>query len=157
MADLLYDAYQRSIQYQSGLDDRPVFPSQDAISRLSAFDEPLPEIPQSAEDTLRSLDTFGSPATVASTGGRYFGFVIGGSLPVTQAVSWLAAIWDQNAGLYAASPIAAKIEEVVLGWLVDLFQFPTSTVGAFVTGATMANFTMAAKNVQPSRTLGERL
>jgi glutamate/tyrosine decarboxylase-like PLP-dependent enzyme len=140
MADLLYDAYQRSIRYQSSLDDRPVFPSQDAISHLSVFDEPLPATPQSAEDTLRLLDTFGSPATVASTGGRYFGFVIGGSLPVTQAVNWLAAIWDQNAGLYVASPIAAKIEEVVLGWLVDLFQFPTSTAGAFVTGATMANF-----------------
>jgi glutamate/tyrosine decarboxylase-like PLP-dependent enzyme len=144
MADLLHDVYQRSIQYQTTLDDRPVFPSQDTIAHLSAFDEPLPAAPQLAEDTLHLLDTFGSPATVASTGGRYFGFVIGGSLPVTQAASWLATIWDQNAGLFAASPIAAKIEEVVLRWLVDLFQLPPHSAGAFVTGATMANFTALA-------------
>jgi glutamate/tyrosine decarboxylase-like PLP-dependent enzyme len=141
MADLLYDAYQRSIRYQATLDDRPVYPSHDAISGLSAFDEPLPVVSQSADDTLRMLDTIGSPATVASTGGRYFGFVIGGSLPVTQAVNWLAAIWDQNAGLYAASPVASKLEDVALRWMVDLFQFPKDTAGAFVTGATMANFT----------------
>ncbi len=144
MADLLYNVYQRSIQYQTTLDDRPVFPSQDAIVHLSAFDESLPAAPQSAEDTLHLLDTFGSPATVASTGGRYFGFVTGGSLPVTQAASWLTAIWDQNAAFFTTSPIAAKIEEVALRWLVDLFQLPSSTAGAFVTGATMANFTALA-------------
>ncbi|MBI5961099.1 MAG: aspartate aminotransferase family protein, partial [Chloroflexi bacterium] len=100
--------------------------------------------PQAAEDTLHLLDTFGSPATVASTGGQYFGFVIGGALPVTQAASWLATIWDQNAAFFTTSPIAAKIEEVALRWLVDLFQFPSNTAGAFVTGATMANFTALA-------------
>ncbi len=144
MADLLYDAYQRAIRYQSGLEERPVFPSPDAIHHLAAFDEPLPEATQAAEATLHLLDTFGSPATVASTGGRYFGFVIGGALPVTQAASWLATIWDQNAGLWAASPTAARLEEVALRWLVDLFGFPATTAGAFVTGATMANFTALA-------------
>jgi glutamate/tyrosine decarboxylase-like PLP-dependent enzyme len=144
MTDLLHDTYQRSIRYQSSLEERPVFPSPDAIHHLAAFDESLPDAPQAAEDTLHVLDTFGSPATVASTGRRYFGFVIGGALPVTQAASWLATIWDQNAGLFAASPVAAKLEEVALRWLVDLFQFPANTAGAFVTGATMANFSALA-------------
>ena len=87
------------------------------------------------------LDEIGSPATVATAGGRYFGFVVGGVLPATLAANWLAGAWDQNAGLVVMSPIAAKLEEVALRWLVDIFGLPLECGGAFVTGATMANFT----------------
>jgi glutamate/tyrosine decarboxylase-like PLP-dependent enzyme len=93
---------------------------------------------------LELLDDVGSPATVASAGGRYFGFVNGSSLPVTVAANWLTTAWDQNAALAAMSPIAATLEEVALGWLVDLFGLPPETTGTFVTGATLASFTALA-------------
>ncbi|MCB0561026.1 MAG: aspartate aminotransferase family protein, partial [Phaeodactylibacter sp.] len=79
-------------------------------------------------------------AAVGNTGGRYFGFVIGGSLPVTVAANWLAAAWDQNAGLKITSPLAAKLEEVAAEWLLELLGLPPQAGVGFVTGATMANF-----------------
>jgi glutamate/tyrosine decarboxylase-like PLP-dependent enzyme len=93
---------------------------------------------------LAFLDRYGSPATVASAGSRYFGFVIGGSLPAALAANWLAAAWDQNAALIAASPAAAAIEQVALRWLLDVLLLPADCGGAFATGATMANFTALA-------------
>jgi glutamate/tyrosine decarboxylase-like PLP-dependent enzyme len=77
-------------------------------------------------------------------GRRYFGFVIGGSLPATLAANWLAGAWDQNPGLFAASPIGTVLEEVSLRWLLDVLQLPTESGAAFVTGATMANFSALA-------------
>jgi len=90
---------------------------------------------------LGQLDAIGSPATVASTGGRYFGFVIGGALPVAVGANWLAGAWNQNAGLFATSPAAARIEQFALGWTRELLGLPEASEGAFVSGATMANFT----------------
>jgi glutamate/tyrosine decarboxylase-like PLP-dependent enzyme len=147
--DLLQSAYTLARAYQDGIRDRRVFPSQDALDNLTQFDEPLPSkgTPQSAEETLRLLDEFGSPATVACTGGRYYGFVTGGALPVTVASNWLATTWDQNGALTATSPIVAKLESVALGWLCEVLGLPMSSKdcgGAFVTGATMANFTALA-------------
>jgi glutamate/tyrosine decarboxylase-like PLP-dependent enzyme len=84
------------------------------------------------------------PGLVASAGPRYFGFVVGGSHPVALAADWLAATWDQNAGLYALSPAAAVIEDITAGWLVNLFGLPAGTSVGFTTGATMANFTALA-------------
>jgi glutamate/tyrosine decarboxylase-like PLP-dependent enzyme len=81
---------------------------------------------------------------VASAGGRYFGFVTGGALPATLAANWLAGAWDQQAGMATSSPAAAAIEAVAHRWLLDLFGFPATTASAFVTGATMANFTALA-------------
>src|ERR1700716_3931559 len=101
----------------------------------------MPDRPSSPEAVLALLDDVGSPATVASAGPRYFGFVIGGSLPASLATSWLATTWDQNAGLVAASPVAAALEEIALGWLLDVLGLPAGCAGAFVTGAAMANFT----------------
>jgi glutamate/tyrosine decarboxylase-like PLP-dependent enzyme len=90
------------------------------------------------------LDRIGSPATVAVAGRRYFGFVIGGSLPAALAANWLASAWDQNAGLFVSSPIGAVLEEVSLKWLLDVLKLPAGSGGAFVTGATVANFTALA-------------
>jgi glutamate/tyrosine decarboxylase-like PLP-dependent enzyme len=105
---------------------------------------PLPEEPTDPEAVLAQLDEIGSPATVASAGGRYFGFVIGGSLPAALAANWLAGAWDQNAGLVAASPVGAVLEEIALRWLLEVLSLPPESGGAFVTGATMANFTALA-------------
>ncbi len=144
MNTLLHDAYQRSLAYQHDLPSRPVFPAPDALAGLDHFDEPLPAAPQSAEETLRLLDEYGSPATVASTGGRYFGFVTGGTLPVALASNWLATTWDQNGALFTTSPVVARIEQIAQQWLVQIFNLPHETVAAFVSGATLANFTALA-------------
>src|SRR6059036_546706 len=92
-------------------------------------------------DVLALLDDFGSPATVATTGGRYFGFVNGASLPAALAANWLAGAWDQNAGLRIETPVGAYVEEVCESWLRRIFDLPAGTGVGFVTGATMANFT----------------
>ncbi len=141
---LLYDAADRASHHANGLDDRPVFPAATEIDALLAFEEPLPEHPSDPAAVLAMLDEFGSPATVASTGRRYFGFVTGGSLPAALAANWLAGAWDQNGGMMLGSPAAAKLEEVSADWLIDLLNLPAGTGVGFVTGATMANFTALA-------------
>ncbi|TLZ27039.1 MAG: aspartate aminotransferase family protein [Gammaproteobacteria bacterium] len=140
MSDLLDEASRRARHYLAALDARAVAPSPQALAALARFDGPLPEHTSSAMEVLAELDEFGSPATMASAGGRFFGFVIGGSLPVTVAASWLASAWDQNGGLVVSSPINARLEEVALDWVKGLFQLPADSAGGFVTSATAANF-----------------
>ena len=140
MSELLQNAAQRSITYLDNIASRRVAPSPEAISGLSILKEPLPANPAPSEDVLRLLDEVCSPATMGMAGPRFFGFVIGGSLPVTLAANWLAGAWDQNSALYNATPATAVLEQVALGWLLDLFKLPPDCGGAFVTGATMANF-----------------
>src|SRR5207248_4295275 len=82
--------------------------------------------------------------TVATEGGRYFGFVNGAALPVSVAATWMAAAWDQNASLRVMSPVAAALEDVAIGWVRDLLHLPPETGAALTTGATMANFTALA-------------
>jgi glutamate/tyrosine decarboxylase-like PLP-dependent enzyme len=89
---------------------------------------------------LALLDEVGSPATVATTGGRYFGFVIGGSLPAALAANWLAGAWDQNAAMRVMSPVATTIEDFVSEWTLDLLGLPSSSGVGFVTCTTIANF-----------------
>ena len=138
-ADLLRTAATMAVDYAASVDDRAVVPAAAALESLAAFDEPLPEHGIAAMDTLRLLDATGSPATVASTGARYFGFVTGATYPVALASSWLLSAWDQNAALPVMSPVVARVHDVVAGWLVDLLQLPEDTGVAFVTGATVAN------------------
>jgi glutamate/tyrosine decarboxylase-like PLP-dependent enzyme len=136
---LLSDASVRAIRYLDGLESRAVAPAASAVAGLAAFDERLPEKPSDPSETLRMLDEVGSPATTAMAGSRFFGFVIGGSLPVTLAANWLAGAWDQNTGLYRPTPGTAFLEQVSLRWLLDLLRLPAECTGAFVTGATVAN------------------
>lgn len=138
---LLNEAAQRATRYLKEIDGRSVIPTDAAIEQLEAFEEPFPEGPTDPLEVLRQLDTFGSPATVATAGRRYFGFVTGGALPATLAVNWLAGAWDQNVGLTVMSPVGARLEEVALRWLLEVLGLPAGCAGAFVTGATMANFT----------------
>ena len=144
MQELLSDAARRAIRYLEGLGERRVFPSRGARERLSELEIDFPDGPTSPEQVLATLDEIGSPATVASAGGRYFGFVTGGSLPATVAAGWLASAWDQNMYVSVMSPVGAKLEETALRWLVDALGLPPGTGAGFVTGATMANFTCLA-------------
>lgn len=144
MEDLLRAAADRAIRYRAGLAERAVAPTPDAIARLAMLEEPLPDGPADPADVIALLDAIGSPATVATAGPRFFGFVIGGSLPVTLAANWLAGAWDQDAGAVATSPACAAIESVAHRWLLDLLGLPPTCASAFVTGATMANFSALA-------------
>jgi len=139
MNPLLHDAALRASVYLAGLPERAVRPGADAVARLAELDQPLPEQPQSAEAVLRQLDELGSPATMANAGGRFFGFVVGGALPVTVAANWLATAWDQNAANPAGAPAAAAFELAALRWLRELLDLPHDVAGAFVTGTTMGN------------------
>ena len=141
---LLRDACERAVAYLGGVADRPVAPDATAVAGLDQFDVELPAAGRPAADVLASLDAIGSPATVASNGPRYFGFVTGGVLPAAQAAAWLSAAWDQNAALTVMSPVAARLGSIALRWITELIGLPEGTAGAFVTGATMANATCLA-------------
>jgi glutamate/tyrosine decarboxylase-like PLP-dependent enzyme len=144
MEKLLHDATERAQRYLDGLAERPVAPSAEALAALGKLDRPLPQQPTAPERVLAELDEYGSPATLASAGPRFFGFVIGGSLPAALASSWLASAWDQNGGLVVTSPVNAALERVALTWLLEVLRLPTQCGGGFVTCATAANFTAMA-------------
>jgi glutamate/tyrosine decarboxylase-like PLP-dependent enzyme len=144
MRDLLTDASARAVRYVSGVGSRRIAPRQEDIARLVSLGGPMPEEPCDPQAVLALLDDVGSPATVASTGGRYFGFVTGATLPAALAANWIAGAWDQNAGMRVMSPVAAALEDITLGWLRDVLGLPPTTGIGFVTGATMANFTCLA-------------
>jgi glutamate/tyrosine decarboxylase-like PLP-dependent enzyme len=151
---LLAEAGQRARAYLSTIWDRPVAPPAAALAALGRLDFPLPREGLDPAAVLRMIDEAGSPATVASAGPRYFGFVTGGALPVAVAVSWLLAAWDQNIALSVMSPAGARLDEVALRWIIELLGLPAGTGGGFVTGATMANVTClaAARDAVLSRT-----
>ena len=125
-------------QYLAEVPDRRVFPDAQALAGLSAFDEALPEEPCEPAALLEQLHAAGSPATTATTGGRYFGFVNGGVLPPVVGAKWLADAWDQNAALYVMSPVASKLEAVSEAWLMDLLGLPAGCVAGFVGGSSTA-------------------
>src|SRR5512134_1986366 len=141
MRALLRLAAETSARYLETLEDRGVAPSPEALAALTELEEPFPEEPMEPVRVLEMLDRVGSPATMGMAGRRYFGFVIGGSLPAALAANWLAGAWDQCPGLFAASPIGTVLEEVSLEWLLDALRLPPTCGAAFVTGATMASFT----------------
>ncbi|MDJ0867010.1 MAG: pyridoxal-dependent decarboxylase [Myxococcota bacterium] len=142
---LLREAAERAERYLAGLGDRRVLPEPDRVRRLEAFLEaPLPEKGIPDATILARLDELGSPATVATAAGRYFGFVVGGSLPATVAAAWLATAWDQNANRRVVSPASAAIESAALRDLLAVLRLPAACEGAFVTGATTANLAALA-------------
>jgi glutamate/tyrosine decarboxylase-like PLP-dependent enzyme len=141
---LLHRAADLAGDYLASLDERPVMGVVDLEALRAAMGGPLPEGPSDPGEVLEALAAAADPGLVASAGPRYFGFVVGGSLPAALAADWLTSAWDQNAGLYVLSPAAAVAEEVAAAWLVELLGLPVGTSVGFVTGATMANFTALA-------------
>ena len=144
MKKLLEDAARRSIEYRLRIEDRDVAPDAKSVAALESFREAIPEEGSDAGQTIAMLDELGSPAAVAMTGPRYFGFVIGGSVPVSLAANWLAGAWDQNAAMHEVTPAVAILEEVSIEWMLDLLGLPAQSGAAVVTGATVANFTALA-------------
>jgi glutamate/tyrosine decarboxylase-like PLP-dependent enzyme len=139
MKDLLDDFVARAVAYNEGIGARSVSPTSEAIQRLNLLDETMPENSSDASAVLQILDGIGSPATMATTGGRYFGFVTGGTLPAALAANLMAGIWDQNGAYRVMSPIAGKLEDVSRKWLLEILGLPSEAGVGFVTGATMGN------------------
>jgi glutamate/tyrosine decarboxylase-like PLP-dependent enzyme len=137
-------ALKKSCEYRSSIKDRRVFPDAKMLDEMAKLNIPFPDIANDPEKIYKLLAECGSLGTTAVSGPRYFGFVIGGSTPVTLAANWLAGAWDQNCSMDTTSPVAAFLEEISLRWLLQLFGLPKASAGAFVTGATMAGFTCLA-------------
>lgn len=128
-----------SIEYLENIFERNVYPTEEALYNLSVFDESFPRNSSDAVEVIELLNKFGSPATVSTLGGRYFGFVCGSALPVGIAAKNLGTYWDQCPTMHVLSPIAAKLESVVEKWLIEIFNLPKSTSAGFVSGTTTAN------------------
>jgi glutamate/tyrosine decarboxylase-like PLP-dependent enzyme len=130
--------------FLASLDDRRV-PPQASIEELrAALGGPLPERGSDATQVVAELIEAAEPGLMAMPSGRFFGFVIGGALPVTVAADWLTSAWDQNAGLIGPAPSAGVVEEVVLDWLQELLRLPAGVSAGFVTGCQMAHVTALA-------------
>lgn len=127
-----------ALNYVNSVNEMPVYPKDKAVDNLSVFDEPLRDEPLETKDIIDQLHTYGSPATVAQTGGRYFGFVCGGILPSALVSKWLTDTWDQNPAMHVLSPIASKLESVTERWIVDLLGLPEETVAGYVSGSSTA-------------------
>ncbi len=142
--DLLLDASHRALRYVQSLEERRVFPSKVALENLHEFNEPMPENGADSADILHLLDTVGSPATVASAGPNYFGFVIGSTLPGADAAERLALAWDQCASGEANSPVAHTIEHIAAQWVLELLDLPSESVVGFGTSATACSLSCIA-------------
>lgn len=142
--DLLADADARGLNYTASLATRRVFPDAEALAGLAAFDEPLPAEGLSPAQTLQLLDERGSAATVVSNGPRYFGFVIGASLPAAAAAERLMLSWDQCASSFDNSPVAATVERTAARWVLEALDLPRESAVGFGTSATACTLSCLA-------------
>ena len=126
------------------LDTRPIPERAEMEELYDALGGSLPEEGLDDGAVLASLVEAVEPGLVASPSGRYFGFVVGGSLPAATTADWLATAWDVNAGGWVLGPAAMVVEEVARGWLTELFGLPPDVSAGFVTGCQMAQVTALA-------------
>lgn len=138
---LIASAASRARNYVVASANAPIYPHRDTLERLHQFSTDLPDGPTDASEVLAQLDEFGSPATVRTTQGRYFGFVIGSSEPVATAANMLATTWDQNVAIPTLAPSAAHIDAIAARWVCQLLGLPSSAIAAFCGGASIANLT----------------
>ncbi len=138
---LFQRAAEHALKYLDTVGTRPVRATVTSEQLHRQLSEPLAE---HGEDPLKVIEALAEAArdgTVATQGPRYFGFVVGGSLPVATAADWLVSAWDQNAAVYVLSPFAAVIEQIVSDWVRDIVALPASWSLGYVSGGQMANFT----------------
>lgn len=152
-AELVLDAARRAARYIASSRDRGVYPTDQAMRDLDGFPRELGDEPVPADQVLAMLDDLGSPATVATTGGRYFGYVHGGADPAATAAAVLLGAWDQNIALPVMSPVAALLDELAARWSCQLLGLPDTAVAAFCSGASVANLTcvLAARDALLNR------
>ncbi len=142
--DLLGETASYAADFLEGLPERRVTWSADVNELRASLGGPLPQGPTDARDVIANLAAAADPGIVGIPSGRYFGFVIGGSVPAALAADWLASTWDQNAGLYVGGPSAAVVEEVAGAWTAELLGLPRDVSFGFVTGCQMAGVTALA-------------
>jgi glutamate/tyrosine decarboxylase-like PLP-dependent enzyme len=134
--ELIKDADARAYNYLENIEGRPVYPSADKIKALDGLWEPLSKAGRPAAETLALMDTLGSPATVASNGPNYYGYVIGATLPISAAADRLALAWDQSASSFDGGPSAATLEQQAGEWLLEILDLPRESAVGFGTSAT---------------------
>ena len=144
MRELLEETVERAARFLESLPERRVGAARVAEELMPALGGGLPQAGLPASEIVARLDEIGVQGVVANAGPRYFGFVTGGALPASLAASWLAAAWDQNAFSEVSSPVGAALERVAMRWVLEALDLPAEAGAAFVTGATMANFTALA-------------
>jgi glutamate/tyrosine decarboxylase-like PLP-dependent enzyme len=147
MADerkILERVLEEATGFLEGLPGRRVAARTDVDGVAAALRRPLPEEGAEPMEVIEELIAGAEPGVLAIPSGRFFGWVMGGVLPVTLAADWLTSTWDQNAGLLVSSPAAAGAEWVASEWLLDLWGLPANSAVGFVTGAMIANFTCLA-------------
>jgi len=142
--ELLHETADYAADFLATLDERPIRAEATLEELTAALGGPLPQSGMEPRAVIASLVESAGPGITASPSGRWFGFVLGGSLPAPLAADWLTSAWDQNAGLYVAGPSASVVEEVCRGWLAELLGLPPHVSVAFVTGCQMAHFTALA-------------
>jgi glutamate/tyrosine decarboxylase-like PLP-dependent enzyme len=137
-------ACELAVSYLASLPSRPVGERATLAELRARLGAPLAEQGEEPEAVLRELAAGADPGLIGSAGPRYFGFVIGGSLPAALGADWLTSAWDQNPGTYSVSPAAAVVEEVAAAWILELLGLPATASVGFVTGCQMAHVTALA-------------
>lgn len=142
--EALERAVVHAFAHLDGLHCAPVAASGSLCSLRQALQRPLPQAGTPAARVVDELVADARGGIVGSQGGRFFGWVIGGGLPAAMAADWLTTVWDQNAGIHAAGPAAAVVEEIAGAWLRELFELPFEASFAFTTGTQMGHVTCLA-------------
>lgn len=137
-------AHRAASGFLSGLDERPVWPRATLDDMLEVFGGPLPADGVDAESLIADLAVRADPGLVAIPGGRFFGFVIGGTLPAALAADWLVSAWDQNSGSSTMTTATVALERIAGQWMIDLLGLPENASVGFVTGAQVSNFACLA-------------
>jgi len=140
----LETAARQALAYLENLENRPVRAPADHVTLRRALSRPLAEEGVPPDQVIEDLIRDAEPGIVASAGGRFFAWVIGGALPSALAADWLTSTWDQNAALCASGPSAAIVEEVAGEWLKQILGLPPQSSVGFVTGCQMAHVTCLA-------------
>ncbi len=141
---MLLHSAEHAIAFRRALPSRLQRPQRDYAAMRDMFRAPLPETGTDGMSVIDELVRLSQPGLSAMAGPRFFGWVIGGSLPVGVAADWLTSAWGQNAGGHTSTPAAAACEEIAAAWLLELLDLPRESSVGFATGATMANFTCLA-------------
>lgn len=137
-------AHRAALEFLGSLDDRPVWPRATLAEMLDAFGGPLPAEGMDPEEVIDEIVSRADPGLVAIPGGRFFGFVIGGTHPAALAADWLVSAWDQNSGSALLTPTTVALERIAGRWMLDILGLPDDASVGFVTGGQMANFTCLA-------------
>jgi glutamate/tyrosine decarboxylase-like PLP-dependent enzyme len=144
LSELLDRVPRHARAWFENLATRPVRATASSDQLRETLGGPLPEEGTTPAAVIEALANAGATGTIASAGPRYFGFVVGGSLPAALAADWLVSTWDQNAGIFALSPLASIVEQITGSWLREIAGLPSTMSFGFVTGGHMANFTSLA-------------